>query len=69
MQVVQYYQETPRFRLLRLRNFRYPLLCLYNTGERQRVNMPYCRSVGRKMDLVQEAWQRHRAGQWVASRN
>ncbi len=56
-QVLSYYRETPRYAEFVRRRFRNPLLCLYNTGEMQRVNMVYCRKVGEKMRLVEQGWQ------------
>ncbi len=65
-QVLRYYQQTGRHQELVDRSFRYPLLCLYNTGERRQVNMKYCGEVGRKMDIVAQAWLAYRAGRLIA---
>lgn len=58
--VLNYYKATPRYKKLRKRRFRYPLLCLYNTGEPNRVNMPYCEAVSRKMNFLERAWEKYR---------
>jgi hypothetical protein len=60
VQVMKYFQETERYQDLIERRFRNPLLCLYNSGESGRVNMDYCREVGRKLALVREAWELYR---------
>lgn len=65
--VLAYYQETQRLQELIDRRFRFPLLCLYNSGETQRVNMRYCRSVGAKMRELGQAWERFRKQRLVAS--
>ena len=60
VQVIKYYQDTDRYQHLVGRGFRNPLLCLYNTGEsRPRVNMGYCRQVGRKLEAIQTAWRNY----------
>lgn len=64
--VLAYYQETPRLQELIDRRFRFPLLCLYNSGETQRVNMRYCRSVGEKMRELGREWDRFRQRRFVA---
>lgn len=57
VQVIKYYRDTARYDRLVERRFRNPLLCLYNTGETRRVNMAYCRQVGRKLERIQEDWR------------
>ncbi|HUJ74489.1 MAG TPA: transglycosylase SLT domain-containing protein [bacterium] len=57
VKVLRYYLRSDRHGELLRRGFRNPLLCLYNTGETQDVNMDYCRQVGEKMDLVRQGWQ------------
>lgn len=69
VKVLRYYGESDRHGELVRRQFRYPLLCLYNTGERREVNMKYCREVGKKMDLVLKGWQDYQAGRLVAIRD
>lgn len=69
VKVLRYYNESDRHGELVRRQFRYPLLCLYNTGERREVNMKYCREVGKKMDLVLKGWQDYQAGRLVAIRD
>lgn len=60
VQVIKYYQDTDRYRTLVDRNFRNPLLCLYNTGEtRRRLNMTYCRRVGRKLQAIEDGWKEY----------
>ncbi len=56
VQVMKYYQETRRYERLVERHFNNPLLCLYNSGETRRVNMGYCRQIGRKLRQVRRAW-------------
>jgi len=67
--ILRYYQETDRYNSLSRRGFRFPLLCLFNAGERLEVNMDYCRAVGKKMDLVKRGWTDFRAGRLVAISN
>lgn len=69
VQVILYYQETGRYEDLVERRFRNPLLCLYNTGEVRRVNMAYCRRVGRKLEAIQQAWGEFEARQPRQARN
>lgn len=57
-EVLAYYRDTPRFKVLTGQRFRNPLLCLYNTGEVQRVRMRYCRRVGWKLKAINRAWSR-----------
>ena len=59
--VLTYFRDTPRFSQLVERGFKNPLLCLYNSGEPNRVNMRYCRDVGRKARLIRDAWERFQA--------
>ena len=60
VRVIEYYRDTERFKELVDRQFRNPLLCLYNTGETlKRVNMRYCRQAGTKLRVVQEAWREY----------
>lgn len=59
--VMTYYRDTPRYRELETLRFRNPLLCLYNTGEVQRVNMRYCRHIGWKLRTIHKAWSRFQA--------
>lgn len=56
--VMAYYRDTPRYRELETLRFRNPLLCLYNAGEVQRVNMRYCRLIGWKLRAIRKAWNR-----------
>ena len=60
VQVMKYYRETRRYERLVERHFSNPLLCLYNSGETLRVNMGYCRQIGRKLRQVRRAWQAFR---------
>jgi len=64
--VLHYYQETPRFGELVERRFKNPLLCLYNSGEPNRVNMKYCRKIGKKLNKMRQAWQEFHKGSLVA---
>ena len=64
--VLNYYRKTNRYEELVRRGFRHPLLCLYNTGEKQRVNMAYCRTVGKKMRFTQKAWMSFRSDSLVS---
>ena len=54
--VLKYYLETERYQELVRRRFKNPLLCLYNTGEIQRVNMNYCRKIGKKLSTLKKGW-------------
>ncbi|MDH5752448.1 MAG: hypothetical protein OEZ59_08535 [Deltaproteobacteria bacterium] len=63
VRVVRYYQDTPRYQELIRRGFRTPLLCLYNSGESQRVNRKYCRTARLKMEAVEESWKEFRSRQ------
>jgi hypothetical protein len=65
-QVLRYYQDSDRHEELVRRSFRFPLLCLYNAGERREVNMKYCEQVGKKMDSVARSWKDYRAGRLIA---
>jgi hypothetical protein len=67
--VLRYYRETDRHAELTQRAFRYPLLCLYNTGESRRVNLRYCEQIGGKMDIVRKGWRAFQAGRLVAENN
>jgi hypothetical protein len=66
MKVIRYYERSERNDELARRKFRYPLLCLYNTGERRDVNMKYCERVGKKMDLVLKSLKDYQAGRFIA---
>ena len=68
VQVIKYYQDTARYDRLVERRFRNPLLCLYNTGETRRVNMAYCRQVGRKLEVIQNDWRGFQARQLQQAR-
>lgn len=54
--VLLYFRESERYRELVRRGFRYPLLCLYQSGEQKPVNMAYCRAVGDKVRDVAARW-------------
>lgn len=58
-QVVRYYQDTNRYEELVRSHVRNPLLCLYNSGESQRLNLRYCRTVSNKLRLVEQGWRRY----------
>lgn len=63
VRVIQYYQETNRFQELVNRNFRNPILCLYNTGETLKyINMRYCKKAGKKLAEVRQAWEVFKSG-------
>jgi hypothetical protein len=66
VRILRYYQETDRFADLHKRGFRFPLLCLYNAGEAHQVSMEYCKTVGKKMDVVKRGWQDFKDGKLVA---
>jgi hypothetical protein len=66
VRILRYYQETDRHTELFKRGFRFPLLCLFNAGESRELNMEYCKSVGRKMDVVKKGWSDFREGKLVA---
>ena len=66
--ILRYYATSSRRDLLVQRQFRYPMLCLYNTGESRNVNMKYCKEVGRKMDAALKGWKDYQAGRLVAVR-
>lgn len=68
VRILRYYQETDRYADLHKRGFRFPLLCLYNAGEARQVSMDYCKTVGRKMDVVKRGWQDFKDGKLVALR-
>ena len=58
--VLNYYLETERYQELVRRRFKNPLLCLYNSGEMQRVNMNYCRKIGKKLSTLKRGWDAYR---------
>ena len=64
--VLLYYQQTSKFDELLRRRFINPLLCLYNTGESQEVNMRYCQSIGDKARSLKKAWTEHVRAKFVA---
>jgi len=58
-QVMRYFQQTPRYQRLLDQGLSTPLLCLYNSGEVQRINSRYCRQVGAKLEAVRDAWEQY----------
>jgi hypothetical protein len=67
--IMRYFRETDRFAELSRRGFRFPLLCMFNSGEAGSVDTEYCKAVGRKMDLVRKGWADFKAGKIVAISN
>jgi len=65
--VLAYYRETPRHQELVSRRFRNPVLCLYNTGETLKINMPYCRQVGRRLQRIKKSWRVFKSRNLVAA--
>ncbi len=64
--VLTYYRATGRYDQLVKRRFKNPLLCLYNSGEPNRVNYRYCKKIGRKLTAVRKAWNSYRGETLVA---
>ncbi|MBI3993548.1 MAG: transglycosylase SLT domain-containing protein [Candidatus Lambdaproteobacteria bacterium] len=64
--VLVYYRQTGKFDELLRRRFINPLLCLYNTGESQDVNMRYCQSIGDKARTLKRAWSEYVGARLVA---